>query len=93
MKFIAEIEIKEEHLKVLLDYHNNYNLDDEYFNLMDRQDIENEMCYTEFLLDGGFYQHYPLSPTPLGHFILDLYLKQISNDNITIQTVNCDTSE
>lgn len=75
MKFKAEIEIKNEHLKVLLDYHNGYSLDDEYFNLMDRQDIEEEMAYNEGLLDGGFYQHYPLSPTPLGRFILDLYLK------------------
>lgn len=76
MKFKAEIEIKNEHLKVLLDYHNGYSLDDEYFNLMDRQDIEEEMAYNEGLLDGGFYQHYPLSPTPLGRFILDLYLAQ-----------------
>jgi hypothetical protein len=76
MKFKAEIEIKNEHLKVLLDYHNGYELNDEYFNLMDRQDIEHEMHYTEGLLDGGFYQCYPLSPTPLGQFILDLYIKQ-----------------
>ena len=76
MKFKAEIEIHHEHLKVLLDYHNRYELDDEYFNLMDRQDIEEEMTYKEGLLEGGFYQHYPLSPTPLGSFILELYLKQ-----------------
>lgn len=76
MKLKAEIEIKNEHLKVLLDYHNGYELDDEYFNLMDRQDIEEEMHYNEGLLEGGFYQCYPLSPTPLGRFILDLYLAQ-----------------
>ena len=85
MKFKAEIEIHHEHLKVLLDYHNGYSLDDEYFNLMDRQDIEEEMCYKEGLLESGFYQHYPLSPTPLGRFILDLYLKQRSKHPSTYE--------
>tara|TARA_R110000868_G_scaffold177798_3_gene416918 strand:+ start:783 stop:1022 length:240 start_codon:yes stop_codon:yes gene_type:complete len=75
MKFTTEIEINEEHLKVLLDYHNNYDLDDEYFNLTDKQDVEHEMCYELSLLEGGFYQHYPLSPSQLGRFILDKYLE------------------
>jgi len=76
MKFKAEIEIKNEHLKVLLDYHNGYELNDEYFNLMDRQNIEEEMAWNEVLLKGGFYNRYPLIPTPLGQYILDLYVKQ-----------------
>lgn len=75
MVFKTEIEIDDEHLKVLLDYHNGYDLDDEYFNLLDRQDIEHEMCYEKGLLEGGFYQHYSLSPTDLGRLILDAYLK------------------
>jgi hypothetical protein len=87
MKFKAEIEIKNEHLKVLLDYHNQYWLDDEYFNLMDRQDIEEEMTYKEGLLEGGFYQHYPLSPTPLGSFILELYLKQRPKNPSTYEKI------
>ena len=77
MKFISEIEIDDEHLKVLLDYHNGYNLDDEYFNLTDKQDIEKEMMWDMALITGGFYQHYPLSPTILGRFILEQYLKRI----------------
>jgi hypothetical protein len=81
MKFLAEIEIADEHLKVLMDYHNHYDLDDEYFNLMDRQDIEEEMNYNLGLLEGGFYQHYPLSPTAIGSFILELYLKQKNTKN------------
>lgn len=76
MKFKAEIEIHHEHLKVLFDYHNKYELNDEYFNLMNRQDIEEEMVWKLGLLEGGFYQHYPLQPTRLGSFILELYLKQ-----------------
>ena len=66
MKFTSEIEIDDEYLKVLLDDRNGYELNDEYFNLTDKQDIEYEMLYNEGLLEGGFYQHYPLSPTPLG---------------------------
>lgn len=77
MKFNSEIEIDDEHLKVLLDYHNGYDLDDEYFNLTDKQEIEREMNWDEGLIEGGFYQPYPLSPTPLGRFILDQYLKRI----------------
>lgn len=77
MNFLSEIEIDDEHLKVLLDYQNRYDLDDEYFNLMDKQDIEKEMLYDEGLLEGGFYEHYPLSPTRLGHFILNQYNKRI----------------
>jgi|LakMenEpi03Aug12_release.lakeMendotaPanAssembly.Ray.scaffolds.fasta_scaffold3227230_1 hypothetical protein len=72
MIFKTEIEIDDAYLAVLLDYHNNYDLDDEYFNLTDKQEIEREMI-NEGLIDGGFYQHYPLSPTPLGRFILDQY--------------------
>lgn len=76
MKFISEIEIEEEYLKVLLDYHNGYTLDDEYFILTNGEDIENQMQWDEGLLEGGFYQHYPLSPTPLGRFILNQYLNK-----------------
>ena len=76
MKFVSEIEIDEEHLKVLLDYHNGYELNDEYFNLTDKQHIEEEMYWRKGLLEGGFYKHYPLSPTPLGSFILSLYNKK-----------------
>ena len=75
MKFTSEIEIDDEHLKVLLDYHSGYELNDEYFNLTDKQEIEREMCYDVGLLEGGFYQHYPLEPTGLGRFILSQYLK------------------
>jgi hypothetical protein len=77
MKFTSEIEIDEQHLKVLLDYQNRYELDDEYFNLTDKQNIEKEMYWDLGLLEGGFYQHYPLSPTPLGRFILEQYNKRI----------------
>jgi hypothetical protein len=77
MKFTSEIEIDEQHLKVLLDYQNRYDLDDEYFNLTDKQDIEKEMYWDLGLLEGGFYQHYPLSPAPLGRFILEQYNKRI----------------
>ena len=77
MKFTSEIEIDEQHLKVLLDYQNRYDLDDEYFNLTDKQSIEKEMYWDLGLLEGGFYQHYPLSPTPLGRFILEQYNKRI----------------
>jgi hypothetical protein len=77
MKFTSEIEIDEQHLKVLLDYQNRYDLDDEYFNLTDKQNIEKEMYWDLGLLEGGFYQHYPLSPTPLGRFILEQYNKRI----------------
>ena len=75
MKFTSEIEIDDEYLKVLLDDRNGYELNDEYFNLTDKQDIEYEMLYNEGLLEGGFYQHYPLSPTTLGRFIINQYLK------------------
>ena len=75
MKFTSEIEIDDEYLKVLLDDRNGYELNDEYFNLTDKQDIEYEMLYNEGLLEGGFYQHYPLSTTPLGRFIINQYLK------------------
>lgn len=77
MKFLSEIEIDDEHLKVLLDYRNGYSLDDEYFNLTDKQEIEKEMLYEKGLLDDGFYQHYPLAPTILGQFILEQYNKRI----------------
>lgn len=77
MKFKTEIEIDEEHMKVLIDYQNGYDLDDEYFNVADKQDIEKEMYWDLGLLEGGFYQHYPLSPTPLGRFILEQYKKRI----------------
>ena len=77
MKFLSEIEIDDEHLKVLLDYQNGYSLDDEYFNLTDKQEIEEEMSWKTGLLDGGFYQHYPLTPTILGQFILEQYNKRI----------------
>lgn len=76
MKFNTEIEIDDEHLNVLLDYKNGYELDDEYFNLSDKQEIEQEMCDND-LLEGGFYQHYPLFPTPLGRFILKQYNKTV----------------
>jgi hypothetical protein len=79
MKFISEIEIEQEYLDVLIDhYEKRYDLDDEYFNLTDKQEIEREMCYELGLLDGGFYQHYPLSPTALGSFIYELYKKRIN---------------
>ena len=69
MKFISEIEIEQEYLDVLIDYYEKrYDLDDEYFNLTDKQEIEREMCYELELLEGGFYQNYPLSPTPLESF-------------------------
>jgi len=74
MKFVSEIEIDDEYLKVLMDYVNNYELDSEYFELTDKQDIEREM-YNLGFLEGGFYQHYPLSPTPLGKFIIQQFLK------------------
>ena len=76
MKFISEIEIDNEHLNVLLDYHKGYELNDEYFNLTDKQEVEREMCYDVGLLEGGFYQQYPLEPTGLGRFILSQYLKK-----------------
>ena len=79
MKFVSEIEIDEEHLKVLLDYHNRYDLDGDYFEFTNRQDIEMEMYNSCGLLEGGFYQHYPLSPTPLGSFILKKYLESLAN--------------
>ncbi len=79
MIFENKIEIDDEHLKVLLDYHNGYSLDDEYFNLTDKQDIEHEMYWKNNLLEGGFYEHYPLSPSVLGSFILDQYLKTKKN--------------
>lgn len=81
MKFTAEIEIKDEYLEVLMDYQKGYTLDDEYFNLHDRQDIEREMTYDEGLLDGGFYCHYPLYPTGQGQLILDLYIKSIADNH------------
>lgn len=74
MKFTSVIEIDDEHLQVLLDYHNGYELSDEYFNLTDKQDIEHQMCWEIGLLDSGFYQHYPLQPSELGRFILKQYL-------------------
>jgi hypothetical protein len=46
-------------------------------NLTDKQNIEKEMYWDLGLLEGGFYQHYPLSPTPLGRFILEQYNKRI----------------
>ncbi len=73
MKFTTEIEIDDEHLKVLLDHDNGYDLNDEYFNLTGKQDIEWEMLYDLGLLEGGFYQHYPLSPSSVGRFILKQY--------------------
>lgn len=76
MKFLSEIEIDDEHLQVLLDYSNGHDLDDEYFNLTDKQEIEREMLWVLGLLEGGFYQHYPLFPSQLGNFILDQYLKK-----------------
>lgn len=81
MKFISEIEIEDEHLEVLLDYQNGYDLDDEYFNLNNKQDIEKEMYWDLGLLESGFYQHYPLTPTPLGRFILSQYNKKIHDKN------------
>jgi len=81
MKFTSEIEIKDEHLDVLLDYlFEKYDLDDEYFNLFDRQDTEHEML-NGGLLQGGFYQHYPLYPTDLGNFILHCYRKSKEYEN------------
>lgn len=80
MKFTAEIEIDDEPLQVLLDYQKNYDLDDEYFNLHDRQELEREMVWELGLLEGGFYRHYPLTPTPVGQFILDLYNKRLTTD-------------
>lgn len=77
MRFQCEIEIDDEHLQVLVDYHNGYSLDSEYFEMTGRQDVENEMY---MYLEGGFYQHYPLSPTPLGQFVLDKYLKNKTNE-------------
>ena len=74
MKFISEIEIDDEYLKVLSDYFNGYELDDEYFNLTNSQEVEREMLYEKSLLEGGFYQHYPLEPTPLGKFIFQQYI-------------------
>ena len=79
MKFKSEIEIDDEHMQVLLDYMNNYELNDEYFNLTNKQEIEKEMCYEKGLLEGGFYQHYPLSPTPLEYFILEQYKNFVKN--------------
>lgn len=76
MVFTSEIEIDDEHLIVLLDYDNGYDLDDEYFNLADKQEIKREMTGEFGLLEGGFYQHYPLSPTNIGMFILNQYKKK-----------------
>lgn len=79
--FTSKIEIDEEHLKVLLDYHGGYDLNDEYFNLTDRQEIEKEMLWESGLLQSGFYHHYPLSPSQLGSFILEQYLNRISPES------------
>jgi hypothetical protein len=76
-KFTSEIEIDQEHLKVLLDYQNGYTLDSEYFITMGKEQIEEEMCWKKGLLEGGFYKHYPLDPTSLGRFILELYNSRI----------------
>lgn len=53
MVFTSEIEIDDEHLIVLLDYDNGYDLDDEYFNLADKQEIEREMTGEFGLLEGS----------------------------------------
>jgi hypothetical protein len=76
MKFTCEIEIDDEHLNVLLDYSKGYDLDDEYFNLTDRQELEREMIWEKAFLKGGFYQHYPLTPTDMGQFILEQFKKK-----------------
>ena len=69
MKFKAEIEINHEHLKVLLDYHNGYELNDEYF--------KNERLEAEMWKKGLIEQYRGvLIPTPLGQYILNLYVKQ-----------------
>jgi hypothetical protein len=78
MKFLSQIEIADDHLQVLIDYQNGYYLDDEYFNLHDKQELEREMSWELGLLEGGFYQHYPLSPTPLGQFILEQYNQRLT---------------
>lgn len=72
VNFTVDIEIDEEFLKVLQDYESGYTLDSEYFEALDKQDIENEIIYRGGLLEGGFYQHYPLSPTEKGYMVLEL---------------------
>lgn len=69
MKFKAEIEIDHELLKVLLDYHNGQELNDDYFK---DEKVEINM-WKKGLIEG--YQG-KLIPTPLGKFILEHYLKQ-----------------
>lgn len=92
MKFSADIEVDDEFLEVLLDCHKNYSLDSEYFEMGNKQDIEKEMVWDEGLLEGGFYQHYPLSPTPVGRMILDLYLKS-KGEEVDPSMVNLDSTE
>jgi hypothetical protein len=82
MKFKTEIEIKNEHLKVLLDY---YNGDEGYIDLSDRLVIAYEMVVDEHLLDGDNFNQ--LNPTPLGYFILNLYLKQRPKNPSTYEKI------
>lgn len=74
MKFTCEIEIDDEYLEVLLDYEKGYALDSEYFITTGREEIEYQMSSgLNPILEGGFYQHYPLSPTGWGYFVLNQY--------------------
>lgn len=73
IKFKTEIEIHPEHFQILLDYVNGYILDSEYFEFNGYQSAEEEMLYNIGYLSSGFYQHYPLFPTPLGDFIINCY--------------------
>jgi hypothetical protein len=58
--------VDDEHLNVLLDNDNGYDLNDEYFNLTDKQEIEKKNVMGEGFIGGGVYQHYPLTPTESG---------------------------
>lgn len=75
MKFSREIEVDDLIMKVLLDCNNGILIDSQYI-------IQNGFEANEYELDeyleGGFYKHYPLSPTPLGYFIIKLFLNPIS---------------
>ena len=48
MKFNTEIEIDDEHLEVLYDYHKGHRLDSEYFEILEKQDIEMEIMCGEY---------------------------------------------
>lgn len=76
MKFSREIEVDDLMMKVLLDCNNGITIDSTYIIANGFEDTE---CEFYMYLEGGFYQHYPLFPTPLGYFIIELFLKSSTN--------------